>query len=152
MQSNVASTTSNPEKILAISSKPVTKMEDTKPNKKNGTRPNQEKKNSQTSEHGGSTPQHQQPLKITTRANNKSLKRKRKRKRAKWVCNHTSCSVKFRNVNKHVLFVSNRCKCGLLFCGNHLSDHNCSFDHVQHHKTQLTQNNPLVVPKVIDRI
>ena len=37
------------------------------------------------------------------------------------------------------------CKCGSIFCPNHLHDHSCSFDHKLEHKEKLRLNLPKII-------
>ena len=43
----------------------------------------------------------------------------------KFRCQHPECKKKLTLVQQ----ISGKCKCGLVTCGNHKSNHNCTFDH-----------------------
>lgn len=56
---------------------------------------------------------------------------------------------------KRKLTITNRfaCKhCQTDLCADHISSHDCEFDHHEHHKTLLTKNNPVIQFKKLDKI
>ena len=75
----------------------------------------------------------------------KQQKRKRKTKRC--MC----CKKRIRG-SPHVLLISNLCKCGRLFCNVHLHQHSCTYNFQEDQQELLINQNPVVVPKVVQKI
>jgi hypothetical protein len=46
------------------------------------------------------------------------------------------------------------CKCEKIFCKLHRygSDHSCSYNYFEEQKIKIEKNNPIVIPKKIDKI
>ena len=56
---------------------------------------------------------------------------------------------------KRKLTIINRFNCTHCqtdLCADHISSHDCDFDHHTHHKTLLTKNNPTIQFKKVDKI
>lgn len=43
-------------------------------------------------------------------------------------------------------------KCDTDYCADHISAHDCDFDHHEHHKDLITKNNPTIQFKKVDKI
>lgn len=66
-------------------------------------------------------------------AKNKTEKKKKKRKRNR-------CS----SCNKKIPITAYPCKCGILFCTDHILKHDCTFDYQDEYKKKLKTNMPAV--------
>lgn len=75
-----------------------------------------------------------------------------KKKKIKKSKRCAACKQRIRGTCTQVMNITNRCKCGGLFCNSHLHDHCCSYKFKEEQQTILYKNNPRVVPKTIDLI
>lgn len=62
--------------------------------------------------------------------------------------------IRCQQCRKKVGLTGFKCKCGMLFCGQHryAEAHNCSFDYKSAEREKLAANNPLVQASKVERI
>ena len=79
-----------------------------------------------------------------TNVSNESVINKIKR------CNVEKCNKKIKSIE----YITNKCKCQLLFCNKHKmpEQHDCKFNYIEHGKNSIKIKNPIVVNSKIDKI
>mgnify|MGYP006158010875 FL=1 len=79
----------------------------------------------------------------------KKKKKKKKEKNMDDYCFVESCTKKLSFIDKQMT-----CKCKHDYCRlhRHISNHNCSADHISINKEYLTANNPIIIPPKLNMV
>lgn len=63
-------------------------------------------------------------------------------------CSYEGCKKKITLVEQQ----TNMCRCGMVFCGKHRSDHNCSFNYREEQRKELQKKMTKITPQKVPDI